>query len=102
MKVNLITTIGSPLYIKTEDIQKQFGMKEDAARLRLREFKHEKDRYGEYAYIKDGGFLLINYLAFTDYIANREKLREKNIRKTVEAYDARKVAKAIGWYEEVG
>lgn len=78
-------------------------MKEDAARLRIKELREEveKGRYDEFAFIKDGGFLLINFLAFTDYIKHRNRLREKNLRNEVPAYNPKKIAQAIGWYEEV-
>lgn len=56
-------------------------------------------RYNELAVIKDGGFVFVNYLALIDYLSNRQRLRNKNLRKTVPPYEPKKVAQEIGWYK---
>ena len=46
--------------------------------------------------------MLVNFLAWTDFLKYRQMLKEKNMRKHVPNYDPVKIAKAIGWYGEEG
>lgn len=98
-----ITTIeptkGKP-YITRAGIKEQLDMSISSVNTRIKEIRQEieKGRYPEIAIIKDGGFTLVNYLVFIDYESNRQKLKESNLRKYVEPFDAYKIAKSIGWY----
>lgn len=68
---------------------------------RIKEIKAEieKGRYSDMAIIKDGGFCMVNYLVFIDYIKNRDRLTERNLRKNVPPYNPAKIAHELGWYE---
>lgn len=90
---------GSP-YISRGNLKEQFKMSLRAIDTRIQEIKEEikQGRYGEFAYIKDGGFVLLNYLVWIDYLKYRERLKEKNLRKNVPPFDAKKIAQEIGWY----
>lgn len=98
-----ITTIeetkGFP-YISRANIMKQFDMKKSSVDKRIKEIRDEieKGRYNERSVIKDGGFVLVSYLVFVDYMANRQKLLEPNLRKYVEPFNAYEVARDMGWY----
>lgn len=75
-------------------LAQQMGISPRTVDERMRELK-ESNRYGDLACIKDGGLVLINYLAFVDFVSNREKIRNKI---PVPPYDPRKIAKEMGWY----
>lgn len=102
MTVSILkSTCGKP-YLTKNELSKLTGMSLGAVNVRVDELKQETQRYGEYAYIKDGGFVLVNFLAWTDFLKYRQMLKEKNMRKHVPNYDPVKIAKAIGWYGEEG
>lgn len=54
-------------------------------------------RYNKYVLIDDGKTVLVNYLAFIDYMVNRKQLKDKNARKYVEPYDPTEIAWNCGW-----
>lgn len=100
MKITTIEeTKGFP-YISRANIMKQFDMKKSSVDTRIKEIRGEieKGRYNERSLIKDGGFVFVSYLVFVDYLANRQKLLEPNLRKYVEPFNAYKVARDMGWY----
>ena len=103
MQITNIRYISASPYISRQQVSENFGICLSSVDNRIRELITEikKGRYSELAVIKDGGFVFVNYLALIDYLANRQKLRNKNLRKYVESYDPTKVAKEIGWYTEV-
>lgn len=86
-------------YITRANIMENFSMGKASVDNRLKGIKEEiaNGRYPEMAIIKDGGFVFVNYLVFLDYLSNRDRLKEKNLRKYVEPFNAIKVAKQIGW-----
>jgi hypothetical protein len=87
-------------YISRANIIKQFDMSKASADKRIREIREEieKGRYSEKSLIKDGGFVFVSYLVFIDYLSNRQKLMEPNLRKYVEPFNAYNTAREIGWY----
>lgn len=97
-----IKYIHASCYITRADLSKNLNMSLGAVDKRLKEIRDEikNGRYTEYALIKDGGFMLVNYLVWIDYMAHRDRLLEKNLRKNVPAYNPAKIAREIGWYEE--
>ena len=103
MNLNVIesinTTKGTPFMTRVT-LSKQLGVSPGTVDNRAREIKKEVEngRYPDNSVIEDGGLKLLNYLVFIDYINNRQKLLEPNLRKYVEPFDARKVAESIGWY----
>ena len=100
MTITKINQTRAKPYLLTKDVAKEMGMCSRTAQGRIAEIKEEvkKGRYDEYAVIKDGGFLLVNYLVLIDYMKWRERLKDKNARKSVPPYEPCKVARAIGWY----
>lgn len=82
-------------------LAKELGISPGTVNNRCKEIREEieKGRYPEWSVINDGGLKLINYLVYIDYSSNREKLREPNLRKYVEPFDAYKIAKSIGYYQ---
>lgn len=64
----------------------------------IKEIEEQKDRYGDFAVLGDGALKRINYLVFTDYWRYRKMLQDKNARKHVPEYNARKVADSLGFY----
>lgn len=55
------------------------------------------DRYGPYTVIHDGQIVLINTLAFLDWMKYRRQLMDKNLRKYVPEYNPKAIAAAMGW-----
>ena len=88
-------------YISRAGIIQQFKMSKSSVDKRLNEIKEEikKGRYSERAFIKDGGFVFVNYLVFVDYLENRQKLLEPNARKEVKPFNAYAWARELGWYD---
>lgn len=65
---------------------------------RLKEIEAEasKGRYPSNSVIRDGGIIRVNHLVFIDYMYNRQKLLEPNLRKYVEPFNAYEIARNIG------
>lgn len=68
---------------------------------RLKEIEKEVNngRYPANSVIRDGGIIRVNHLVFIDYMYNRQKLLETNLRKHVESFNAYEVAKNIGLHD---
>lgn len=97
---NLRTYAGSPYKTKLQ-IAKECELSPRTVQERIKELEGEKERYGRHAVIRDGNIVLINYLAWVDYIANRKNLLGKNTRKYVPEYSPREIAEEIGYYKEL-
>ena len=93
------TTKGTP-YKSKVTLAKELGISPGTVNNRAREIKEEvlKGRYPDCSVIEDGGLKLINYLVFIDYLNNRQKLNDTNLRKYVEPFNPRAVAESLGWY----
>lgn len=65
---------------------------------RLKEIENEvlNGRYPNNSVIRDGGIIRVNHLVFIDYMYNRQKLLEPNLRKYVEPFNAYEIARDIG------
>ena len=59
---------------------------------RLAEFQEEidKGRYSQYCLEKNIGYVRIDYIAFMDFMNNRDYLRNPKFRKYVKAFDRQK------------
>lgn len=75
-------------------LAQQIGVSPRTVDERMKELK-ASNRYGDMACIKDGGLVLINYLAFLDFLKNREKIKNKI---PVPDYKPQEIAKELGWY----
>lgn len=97
--IEINRTFGRP-YMSRIELSKAFNMSKNAIDKRIMELKEEinSGRYNEYAFIKDGGFVFINTLVWIDFIKQHDRLKEKNLRKSVQPFDPRKIAETIGWY----
>lgn len=84
---------GTPFVSKTV-LANQIGVSTKTVDNRAREMKNS-GRYPEPTIIKDGGLVLINYLAFIDYIEKRERI-QNGIK--VDNFDPKELARAMGWY----
>lgn len=79
-------------------IAEELGISRSTVYERMREIEGEiGKRYGAYALIHDGNIVLVNVLVFLDWLKYRRQLMDKNMRKYVPEYSARKVAEAMGW-----
>lgn len=98
--VYMTPTRAFPNYKTLDDLANELGVSKQTLHSRKKELEEEKERYGEYVVIRDAGIVLINYLAWIDFLTYRKKLKEKNARKYVPPYKPVEVAKALGWYGE--
>lgn len=100
MKITAIEYTRGYGYMSRANIIQQFKMSKASVDKRIKEIRDEiqNGRYSEESIIKDGGFVFVNYLVFVDYIANRQKLLEPNLRKQVKPFNAYDIAKNLGWY----
>lgn len=81
------------------DLSEELQISKRTLQRRIAEFEQEKERYGKYLVIHDGGVVLVNFLAFTDFLYYRKQLLEKNARKYVPMYEPAKVAHELGLYD---
>lgn len=84
--------------MRRDDIAKHLGMSTVTVDIRCKEIEKEiaQGRYSEKSLTKVGGMKLINYLVFCDYLHYKERLENKNLRKSVPAYDP------VSWAHELG
>lgn len=88
---------GTPV-VNTKGLCEHFQISDRTARTVVKEMEQQRDRYGEFSVIGDGGLKRINLLAFTDFWKYRKMLQEKNARKYVPPYNPYEVAKSLGFY----
>lgn len=102
MRITALRTMSASPYQTKAQIAEALNISPKTVQVRAKEIDAEVagGRYGEYAVIRDGGIVLINYLVFVDYMKHRQMLRQKNCRKHVPPFDAAKVAHDIGWYAD--
>ena len=84
------------LYMQQKNIPEAFDISFRTVISRLKELRELADRYGKSAVIDDGNLVLVNTAAFADYMANRQQLLDKNMRKYVEPFDAAEVRSRLG------
>lgn len=100
MTITNMESISGVPYKSKIVLAKELGISPGTVNNRAKEIKEEviNGRYPECSVIEDGGLKLINYLVFIDYLNNRQKLREPNLRKYVQPFDAYEIARSIGYY----
>ena len=64
----------------------------------VKEMEQQRDRYGDFSVIGDGGLKRVNLLAFTDFWKYRENVAGEQRRKYVPPYNPYEVAKSLGFY----
>lgn len=93
---------GNSEYLSLDSLAEEMGLNKQTIRNRVNEIRAEiGKRYKSLAIIDDGNIVLINRFVFIDYMTNRRKLRDKNLRKYVEPFNAAEVASYLGFYEVV-
>lgn len=100
MNINYMESTKGVPYKSKIVIAKELGISPGTVNNRCKEIKEEvlAGRYPEWSIIEDGGLKLINYLVFIDYLSNRQKLLNENLRKYVEPFEPHKIAQSIGYY----
>lgn len=79
------------------ELSRCFGISRQTVYDRINEIEQEvaAKRYGPHSIMRDVGLVLINPLVFTDYMVYRSRLKNKNLRKTVPAYDPVKTSQEL-------
>ena len=100
MKITVIEHTHGYGYMRKTEVRKHWNMSKASVDKRFKEIEEEikKGRYSERSIIKDGGLIYVNYLVFSDYMNNRQKLLDSNARKQVEPFNAHAYARDLGWY----
>lgn len=100
MTITGIEYIHATPYITRANLAQELQISIGTVDKRIREIRQEiaNKRYSEFAVIKDGGLMLVNYLVLIDYMHYRERLLDRNLRKNVPQYDPAKIARELGWY----
>ena len=97
-----IIRAGNTEYLSLDSLAQEMGLAKQTIRIRVNEIRAEiGKRYKSLAVIDDGNIVLVNRFVFIDYMANRRKLRDKNLRKHVEPFNAAEVASYLGFYEVI-
>lgn len=85
-------------YKTKEELKIEWSICTTTIDTRLKEIEDEvlKGRYPTNSVIRDGGIVRVNHLVFIDYMNNRQRLLQPNLRKYVEPFNAFEIAKSIG------
>ena len=85
-------------YKTKEELKIEWSICTTTIDTRLKEIEDEvlKGRYPSNSVIRDGGIVRVNHLVFIDYMTNRQRLLQPNLRKYVEPFNAFEIAKSIG------
>lgn len=88
-------------YITKKQIAEELEISPNTVKSRIQEIEEEikNGRYDEYAVIRDGQLLAVNYFVWIDFLTYRQRLQEKNLRKFVPPFDPKKVAPYAGLEE---
>lgn len=84
-------------YKSKSALANDLSISKSTVHIRAAELEQQKDRYGDLAVIRDGQIVLINALAFLDWLRYRRELLDPNMKKFVPPFDAEKLAKSMGW-----
>ena len=86
------------IYKSKAELKIEWGICNTTIDTRLKEIEQEVQcgRYPNNSVIRDGGIIRVNHLVFIDYMYNRQRLLEPNLRKYVEPFNAYDIAKNIG------
>ena len=85
-------------YKTKEELKIEWSICTTTIDTRLKEIEDEvlKGRYPSNSVIRDGGIVRVNHLVFIDYMTNRQRLLQPNLRKYVEPFNAYEIARSIG------
>ncbi len=97
MTITEIKTLRASPYKTKKQMAEEFSLSPGTIQSRIKEIE-QQPRYGKYAVLRDGRIVLVNYLAFIDWLRWRKFLTDKNAKKVVPDYDPQRIAMDIGWY----
>ena len=85
------------IMLRPANLATVFDMGKSTVNERIRELEGwiDEGRYPRTAVIHDGKIVLVNRLAFVDYLANRQRLMNRNARKLVPPYNPAELAKDL-------
>ena len=85
-------------YKTKEELKIEWSICTTTIDTRLKEIEDEvlKGRYPSNSVIRDGGIVRVNHLVFIDYMNNRQRLLQPNLRKYIEPFNAYEIARSIG------
>lgn len=84
-------------YRRKHELAEELGLSRTTVYERCKEIEDQWERYGDFAIIHDGNIVLVNVLAFLDFMRYRKSLLSKNTRKYVPAYEPDRIAEQLGW-----
>ena len=98
MKVASIMRTQRVPYVTKKQLCAELEVSPNTVKDRIHEIEEEikKGRYEEYAVMRDGQFLAVNYYVWVDYMTYRQRLKEKNLRKFVPPFNPGKIAPYAG------
>lgn len=86
------------LYMSQAALAEDFDLHVKTITSRIKEMR-AMDRYHG-AVVDDGNIIRCYYPAFVDYMTNRRKLRDKNLSKSVPAYNPKAIMSELGLSEK--
>lgn len=103
MRITELREISASPYKTKADLAEAYKICGRTVKVRIDEIEAEvkNGRYPKHSILRDGPLLWINQLVWIDYLANRQKLINKNARKFVPPYDPGAIAREIGWYADI-
>lgn len=102
MRITELRQMSADPYKTKADLAEAYKLCVRTVGYRVKEIEAEvkAGRYPEHSVIRDGQLLWVNQLVWIDYMCNRKKLLEKNLRKFVPPYNPKEIAHEIGWYAD--
>ena len=90
-------------YRPKQALAEEFGISVGTVHNRLKGLEKEiqEGRYNNYALIRDGGLVLVNVLAFIDYLTYHQMLEDKNARKHTPPFKPDDIVRMIGWNNRI-
>ena len=96
--INIIRYMSCCAYLSPTSLAQFLNLSTSTIMARRKEIEKFSERYYNTAIIKDGGVVLLNMLAFLDYLKYRDMLLNAVTRSYVPDFDPYKWAHAMGWY----
>lgn len=86
------------MYKSQADLAEDFNLHVRTITSRIKEMRVMERYHG--AVVDDGNIIRCYYPAFVDYMTNRRRLRDKNLKKTVPDYDPKRIIAELGLSEK--
>ena len=86
-------------FMGKKELAEYMGISVGTVNNRIAEIRNEpRYKNKDMPIIDDGQVVRVNVLVFYDYLCNRQSLKDMNLRKYLDPYDAEAVARAIGGF----